>query len=119
MADPIVHITNGIPDSGTGNITTLGMVLAVLPAALGASGGLKIDGSGTALPISGSVAVSGTATISGTVTANAGVNLNTSLLALEAGGNLAAMVATLGTVTPAPVANTIQDRLKTINSTLG
>src|SRR5271156_2301310 len=34
-------------------------------------------GSGTALPISG------------TVTANAGTNLNTSLLALESGGNLA------------------------------
>jgi len=32
---------------------------------------------------------SGTQTISGTVTANAGTNLNTSLLALESGGNLA------------------------------
>jgi hypothetical protein len=28
MADPIVHITNGIPDLGTGNITTLGQTLA-------------------------------------------------------------------------------------------
>lgn len=28
MADPVVHITNGVPDSGTGNITTLGQVLA-------------------------------------------------------------------------------------------
>jgi hypothetical protein len=27
MADPTVHITNGIPDSGTGNITTLGQTL--------------------------------------------------------------------------------------------
>lgn len=27
MADPIVHITGGIPDSGTGNITTLGQTL--------------------------------------------------------------------------------------------
>ncbi len=27
MADPIVHITAGIPDSGTGNITTLGQTL--------------------------------------------------------------------------------------------
>jgi len=27
MADPVVHITNGIPDLGTGNITTLGMTL--------------------------------------------------------------------------------------------
>lgn len=38
---------------------------------------------------------SGTQTISGTVTANAGTNLNTSLLALEAGGNLAATAASL------------------------
>jgi hypothetical protein len=27
MPDPVVHITNGIPDSGTGNITTLGQTL--------------------------------------------------------------------------------------------
>ena len=27
MADPIVHVTNGIPDAGTGNITTLGQTL--------------------------------------------------------------------------------------------
>lgn len=27
MADPVVHITNGIPDSGSGNITTLGQTL--------------------------------------------------------------------------------------------
>lgn len=38
-------------------------------------------------------AVTGTVTISGTVTANAGTNLNTSLLALESGGNLASIKA--------------------------
>lgn len=27
MSDPVVHITNGVPDSGTGNITTLGQTL--------------------------------------------------------------------------------------------
>lgn len=27
MADPVIHVTNGIPDSGTGNITTLGQTL--------------------------------------------------------------------------------------------
>lgn len=27
MADPVVHLTNGIPDSGTGNVTTLGQTL--------------------------------------------------------------------------------------------
>jgi hypothetical protein len=47
-------------------------MIALLPAALGAGGGLKVDGSGTALPVSGSV------------TANAGTNLNTSALALDA-----------------------------------
>lgn len=30
MADPVVHITNGVPDSGTGNITTLGAVVTAL-----------------------------------------------------------------------------------------
>lgn len=110
MADPVVHITDGIPDSGTGNITTLGQLqialLAALPAALGTSGGLKIDGSGT--PIA----------VSGTITANAGTNLNTSTLAVESGGNLAALVTILGAVTASPAANTIGDRLKAINSTL-
>lgn len=42
---------------------------------------LKTDGSGVTQPVSG------------TVTANAGTNLNTSLLALEAGGNLASIKA--------------------------
>ena len=37
----------------------------------------------------------GSLTVDGTVTANAGTNLNTSLLALEAGGNLAAAAASL------------------------
>lgn len=119
MADPVVHITNGIPDSGTGNITTLGMILSVLPAALGVGGGLKVDGSGTALPVSGSVTVSGTATVSGSVTANAGTNLNTSALALEAGGNLANIFTTIGSAVASPAANTIGDRLKVINATLG
>lgn len=58
----------------------LSSLIGLLPAALGTGGGLKVDGSGTALPVSG------------TITANAGSNLNTSLLALEAGGNLATVV---------------------------
>lgn len=41
------------------------------------------------------VSVDNTPTISGTVTANAGTNLNTSALALESGGNLAAAVTAL------------------------
>lgn len=37
-------------------------LIALLPSALGAGGGLKVDGSGTALPVSGTVAVTGVAT---------------------------------------------------------
>ena len=51
--------------------------------------------------------------------ANAGTNLNTSLLALESGGNLAGLVTQIGAVTTSPTANTVNDRLKTINTTLG
>lgn len=40
----------------------------------------------------------GTLAVAGTVTANAGTDLNTSLLALETGGNLAAAVASLATI---------------------
>ena len=66
-------------------------IIALLPTALGAGGGLKVDGSGTALPVSGSV------------TANAGTDLNTSALALESGGNLAAVAAAAGTTSGAAV----------------
>lgn len=58
---------------------------------------LKVDSSGNAqvaitnTPTVTANAGSGTFTISGTVTANAGTNLNTSLLALESGGNLATL----------------------------
>lgn len=39
--------------STRGSEATLADILAALPAALGAGGGLKVDGSGTALPVSG------------------------------------------------------------------
>lgn len=42
-------------------------LIALLPAALGAGGGLKVDGSGTALPVSGTV----TATVAANVAATA------------------------------------------------
>jgi len=48
------------------------------------------DASGTAIPVSGTF-WQATQPVSGTVTANAGTNLNTSLLALESGGNLASI----------------------------
>jgi len=46
--------------------------------------------------------------VSGTVTANAGTNLNTSTLALEAGGNLAAAATSLGTLDNTVSGNEIQ-----------
>jgi hypothetical protein len=52
------------------------------------------------VPVSGTVSVSnlpGTQPVSGTVTANAGTNLNTSALATESGGNLAAVAGAAGT----------------------
>lgn len=52
-------------------------------ANVSAGNALLVDGSATTQPVSG------------TVTANAGTNLNTSLLALESGGNLAAAAASL------------------------
>ena len=53
------------------------------------------------------------------VTAEGGTNLNTSALALESGGNLQSLVDQIGAVTANPTANTVLDRLKTINTTLG
>lgn len=90
--------------AGTQNMTMFGVAL---PASGGAVAGgtssnpIRTDPTGTTTqPVSGSISVSNfpaTQTISGTVTANAGTNLNTSLLALESGGNLA----TIATRTPA------------------
>ncbi len=74
-----------IPGDASGNIAwgTAGAANANVMTVQGIA-------SGVAQPISGSVTVaSGSITASGTVTANAGTNLNTSLLALETGGNLA------------------------------
>src|SRR6266566_9838290 len=51
---------------------------------------IKVDGSGVTQPVSGTF-WQATQPVSGTVTANAGTNLNTSLLALESGGNLATL----------------------------
>ncbi len=50
----------------------------------------------------------GSLTVDGSVTANAGTNLNTSLLALEAGGNLAAAATSLGTIDNAISGNEMQ-----------
>jgi hypothetical protein len=100
--------------SNSANLATATLQGGGLPAALGTGGGIKVDGSGTALPVSaaslplpsgaatsalqggglpadlgagGGVKVDGSGTalpVSGTVTANAGTNLNTSTLSTEA-----------------------------------
>lgn len=79
------------------------VLVAKLPAALGAGGGLKIDGSGTAIPISGTIA----ATQSGTWN----IGTITTLPALPAGTNSIGLVnveASLksGTATRSTVAST-------------
>lgn len=61
---------------------------------------LKVDGSGVTQPVSGTF-WQATQPVSGTVTANAGTNLNTSALALETGGNLAAINTVFGAKTDA------------------
>lgn len=86
---------SAIPVSGTVTITPSGTQhVAIDSQAAGLALDTTVSGlltntqlRATAVPVSGSV----TATVSGTVTANAGTNLNTSALALETGGNLAAI----------------------------
>lgn len=46
------YSAGSIVGTTTGTVMTLNSIAALLPAALGAGGGLKIDGSGTALPVS-------------------------------------------------------------------
>lgn len=77
-------------DTGVGTDTTLAFGIAV-PASGGAAvipgdatAGLKVD-----------LGADNDVVVTGTVTANAGTNLNTSALALESGGNLAAAVTAL------------------------
>lgn len=72
-------------------------LIALLPTALGAGGGLRVDGSGTALPVSGTVAVSNPSSVGGTLVVagvslpvkqafiNASASGDTSIVALVAG----------------------------------
>jgi len=93
-ANPSKHVRSLLVDTSGEAVTPA--KTAQLPTALAAGGGLKVEG------VAGGVAQP----VSGTVTANAGTNLNTSALALEAGGNLAAIAADLNELTAAPVAKT-------------
>lgn len=87
-------------DAGAARMSARREVYVQLRDAAGNERGLNVDASGNigvtdaggALTVDGTItanAGTGTFTVSGTVTANAGTNLNTSLLALESGGNLA------------------------------
>lgn len=109
VAIPIVGATTAVGVAivdGSGNqITSFGggtqyIDGGVVPAHATAPSLVWSDGSNwqtvsTAKPLPVTATISGTpaVTVTGSVTANAGSNLNTSLLALEAGGNLAAIKA--------------------------
>jgi hypothetical protein len=69
----------------------------------------------SAVPVSGTFWPS-TQPVSGSVTANAGINLNTSALALETGGNLATIA---GTVSGAKVQITVATALPVGSNTIG
>lgn len=105
----ITNATLAVTQSGTWNVTnvsgTVSLPTGAATSALQTQPGVDIgdvtinnaagvsavniqDG-GNAITVDGAVSVTGS------VTANAGTNLNTSLLALEGGGNLAAMAASL------------------------
>lgn len=72
--------------------TTSGALRVDLGATSANATAIKVDGSAVTQPVSlASTTITGTVTVSGSVTANAGTNLNTSLLALESGGNLASI----------------------------
>lgn len=96
MADPVVHITNGVPDSGTGNITTLGQVLAAIQSLAGALFAKITDGTNTAAVKPASTAP--LATDPALVVALSPNSVNASV-----GNNADAVVATANT--SAPVVN--------------
>lgn len=87
LGDPIQVMTL------TGSSTMVSGSVVVTQTA-GSNLHMALD-SGTLTGITNPISIIGTVTssVSGSVTANAGTNLNTSLLALEAGGNLATLVA--------------------------
>lgn len=107
---------NPIPVNGTvtANLGSIGDVatqttLAALNAKVTACNTAGVVVSSSALPsgaateatistLSGKVTACNTGAIAGAVTANAGTNLNTSALALESGGNLAAAATSLAVV---------------------
>lgn len=96
----------GTPSKGIGVLGSDGTNPQFI--SVNSSGHVNIADGGNAITVDGTVAVSGTVTVdlgvnndvtvTGSVTANAGTNLNTSALALESGGNLAAAATSLATL---------------------
>lgn len=121
--------TFDVVTDGSGNFVQKSVICdqsaAAQCATVTAGNALKVDGSAVTQPVSGTVtanAGSGTMTVGGTVTANAGTNLNTSLLAVEAGGNLASVATSAsttatntGTVAGAVSAAVMQSNTKQVN----
>lgn len=90
--DALTTLSDADGDYVQGRVTSVGRLWtsAVIDTALPAGNNNIGDVDVASLP-----AITGSVTVSGSVTANAGTNLNTSLLALESGGNLAAAAASL------------------------
>jgi hypothetical protein len=93
MADtglPVVPETGStwaVTQSGTWNITNISGTISLPTGAATAAN--QSTGNTSLASIDGKITACNTGAVAGTVTANAGTNLNTSALALEAGGNLA------------------------------
>ena len=97
MSDPIVHITSGVPDSGTGNITTLG---------------LTVQGQGTAtLGQMGPLAQGAVTT--GAPSYSTG---NTNPLSLDTSGNLRTLVTSI--TNPVAVTGTFWQTTQPISGTV-
>ena len=80
-------------------------LIALLPAALGAGGGLKVDGSGTALPVSGAVG----ATQSGIWTVQPGNTANTTAWKVDGSAVTQPVSGTVTATVPANAAATATD----------
>lgn len=108
MSDPVVHLTAGIPDSGTGNVTTLGQ----LAGTAGSASTLvqSIQGIASMTPILATVTNAGTFIVQSTNAAETTKVIGTANLATQVGGALTATsnaldvnVKTMGGATTAPM----------------
>lgn len=98
MADNVAITAGSGTNIATDEVTGTGEHVQVVKLAIAA------DGSRTAVPADGTdgllvnLGTNNDVTVTGSVTANAGTNLNTSALAIETGGNLAASATSLAVI---------------------